>query len=227
MKKLLLKTAVLALLVLTMITATAAAEYIGNGVVHADALRLRSEPNTHCPTLTCFPDGTQLEIYEKLDGWYRVKKGDLEGFVSSDYVSFAAAPQEETLPQGEEKGVYATINGSSVNFRQSPSTDAPVLGLFSRGNRVMLLEQEGDWCRIRYNGIQGYVSADFVSVEGMALQNPRGIVTGTGVNIRSGPGTDYGVLNQVTVGQKLDLVSLENGWYQVCFDGMEGYISAD
>ena len=36
-----------------------------------------------------FPKGTKVQLVEKNDnGWYKVKTDELEGFVSSDYLTF-------------------------------------------------------------------------------------------------------------------------------------------
>lgn len=227
MRKLLLKTFILTALAMSLLTLTAAAAQIGTGVVHTDGLRLRKEPNTECEIVTNFQDGTTLQIYEKLDGWYKVSWQNYEGYVSSEYVSFTPVEAKEEVPAGEPAGTEATINGSSVNFRTGPSTDAQIILSFSQGAKVSVLSQENGWCQVRYKGQTGYVSADYVSVGGMALANPRGIITGSCVNIRTQPSTNGGVVAQAYAGELVDLLSIENGWYTVSYKGVTGYASAD
>lgn len=53
-----------------------------------------------------------------------------------------------------------------------------------------------------------------------------GTVTGSGVNVRAGPGTDFAVLTQVEMGTRVTVLGLEDGWARVRLpDGREGYIS--
>ena len=227
MRKLLLKTFILTVLVMTLLTLTAAAAQIGTGVVHTDGLRLRTGPNTDCDVVTYFQDGTTLQIYEKLDGWYKVSWQNYEGYVSSEYVSFKPVEVKEEVPAGEPAGTEAVINCNSVNFRTGPSTNDQIILSFSQGAKVSVLSQENNWCYVRYKGQLGYVSADYVSVGGMALANPRGIVTGSCVNIRTQPSTSSDIAAQANAGELVELLSLENGWYSVSYNGVVGYASAD
>jgi hypothetical protein len=53
-----------------------------------------------------------------------------------------------------------------------------------------------------------------------------GTVTGSGVNVRAGPGTQYAILTQVDMGTEVTVLGVEDGWARVRLaDGREGYIS--
>ena len=54
--------------------------------VTAASLKLRQEPNTNCATLASIPGGTQLEVIEKLERWYKVSYNGKIGYVSATYV---------------------------------------------------------------------------------------------------------------------------------------------
>ncbi|MBR1413339.1 MAG: SH3 domain-containing protein [Bacilli bacterium] len=71
------------------------------------------------------------------------------------------------------------------------------------------------------------------SIQGNAAS--KGIVTGNGVNLRSGPGTGYGKVGSVSSGETYYLVSdqlfaneggCSNGWYKISYGTTEGYICA-
>ncbi len=51
------------------------------------------------------------------------------------------------------------------------------------------------------------------------------LVTGSRVNIRSGPGTSYGIIGQVEEGDVLEAMGESNGWYKVRFQGKTGWIA--
>lgn len=224
MRKLLIKTTVLAALAVVLLTVTAAAAVIGTAVVKADSLRMRSEPSTSAATLTYLIEGTTVRVHEELDGWYKVSYGENTGYVAAEYVAYT--PEAAEKAAGGE-GTAAVINGSSVNFRTGPSTDHEVLLRLDLGAEVSVLSVESGWCQAVYNGQTGYISADYVSVGGLALANPRGIVTGSCVNVRSAPSTDGSILTKVYAGNIVDLVSLADGWYAVTYNGVSGYMSAD
>lgn len=231
MRSLLIKTIVLAALAVVFLTLTAMAADIGTAVVDADSLRVRSGPSTDSATVTYLVDGTKVTVHEVLEGWYQISYGEYTGYVSADYVVYT--PAEEDAPaaadaaEADSVGTAASINGSAVNFRSGPSTDHEVLASLSLGTQVTVLETVDNWCQVVWNGQTGYVSADYVSVGGLALANPRGIVTGDCVNIRDIPSTDGGIVTKVYVGNILDLVSVENGWYEISYNGVTGFICAD
>lgn len=54
-----------------------------------------------------------------------------------------------------------------------------------------------------------------------------GYVTGEGVNLRAGAGTDSQVLRTVAKGTKITIYSISNGWAYVSVDGVTGYMSAN
>lgn len=53
-----------------------------------------------------------------------------------------------------------------------------------------------------------------------------GTVTGSGVNVRAGPGTEYAILTQLEISTQVTVIGVEDGWARVRLaDGREGFIS--
>ena len=61
MRRVLMKTALLSALSAALLTLTAAASVVGSAVVTADSLRMRSEANTNCATVTYLTEGTSVD----------------------------------------------------------------------------------------------------------------------------------------------------------------------
>lgn len=55
-----------------------------------------------------------------------------------------------------------TTNTSDLNFREKASTSSNVIQKISKGSKVEILETEGDWYKISYDGKTGYVSKKYV-----------------------------------------------------------------
>ena len=136
MRKILIKTAVLGMLTAAVMTMTAAAAVVGTGVVDADSLRVRSEPNTKCTTLSYLIGGTKVRVHEVLDGWYKISYGETTGYVSADYLDFTAADPAEQQEKAEEKKAeveeskQGIVTGSCVNVRSGPSTGNSILAVW-------------------------------------------------------------------------------------------------
>lgn len=90
-----------------------------------------------------------------------------------------------------------------------------------------MLTNEDGWCQVAWNGQVGFISSEFVSVNGIAQNYTQGRVTGDGVNVRSQPNTDSAILTRVSTGKVVELISLKDNWYNVVVNGTKGYIRAD
>ena len=57
-------------------------------------------------------------------------------------------------------GTNATVNvgaGTTLNIREKASTSAKRIGRLKDGTRITILSTEGEWYRIEWNGLTGYV----------------------------------------------------------------------
>ncbi len=57
-----------------------------------------------------------------------------------------------------------TTDGSNLNIRQFPSTEARIIGSIPFKAAVTVLGQTGNWYVIDYNDIVGYSTADFITI---------------------------------------------------------------
>ena len=65
-----------------------------------------------------------------------------------------------------------------------------------------------------------------MSISGVYANNQEGIVNTGVLNIRSGPSTNYTILTQVKLGNKLQILEKNNGWYKVKLSNrITGYAS--
>ena len=56
----------------------------------------------------------------------------------------------------------ARVTGDALRFRAGPSLDAEVLRLADKGTVVEILEDLGDWCRVLWDGEEGYMSSRYL-----------------------------------------------------------------
>jgi len=226
MRKILSKSMFLAVLAALLLSATAfAAE---EGVVSVNALRLRTEPSKESATITYLNSGDRVQILEEAGDWYHVSCGEYTGYVYASYVENHSR-QDVTADAAQESlaGKQGVVTGDEVNFRAGPSTDDEVLTVLSEGVKVTVASVTGEWCKAEYDGQEGYVNAQYLAVDGLPLVDPKGIITGSCVNVRSIPSTDGDILRKVYAGNSVDLISLEDNWYAVSVNGTKGFICAD
>lgn len=141
------------------LTLSAQAASIGGASVNASNVNFRSEPNTGSRVYTTLSTGANVVVGDKTpDGWFKVVYNGTVGYMSSDYLSF-----NETM---DGNFGYGTINGTGVRMRDGASLDANIIGKFSHGVRMDVLGVSGNWYRVSYNGMTGYVHSDYFALNG-------------------------------------------------------------
>lgn len=120
------------------------------------------------------------------------------------------------------------VNATGLNLRQSPDTGSQVLTTANSGECIVVLGSENGWYKVSYNLQTGYMSADYINVA--AAENAElgyGVVTGSGVNLRSGPDTSYNRVATASQGEKCYIIGVNNGWYKVLYNNQTCYIRSD
>lgn len=120
------------------------------------------------------------------------------------------------------------VNATGLNLRQSPDTGSQVLTTANSGECIVVLGSENGWYKVSYNLQIGYMSADYINVA--AAENAElgyGVVTGSGVNLRSGPDTSYNRVATASQGEKCYIIGVNNGWYKVLYNNQTCYIRSD
>lgn len=138
-----------ALAVTCVLTTAFAAEQTG---VTTDALRLRAEASTESDILTTAPKGASVSVLtDNVDGWYQVTYDGKTGYMSAEYI---------TLDSAEVK--YYVCATDTVNIRAGAGTDFEKVGKMPTGAIADLLDSSTEgWYKISYDGVEGYVSADY------------------------------------------------------------------
>lgn len=167
---------------------------VAKGIVTASELNIRSKAGTDGERVGSLKAGDRVEILEKSGGWGRTSKG----WISLDYVY-----QDGTTGKNTAKGV---VTGNQLNIRSGPGTNYGSNGSLNFGARVNILEQ------FTVNGTKwgcidkGWISLDYVYIDGTTGENGgTGTVTGDGLNIRTGPGTNYGTNGSLNKGDTIKI----------------------
>lgn len=124
------------------------------------------------------------------------------------------------------KAGAVTTAGGSLNVRTQPSTGAPTAASLKKGSYITLHSRSGDWWKVEYDkGRFGYCHANYITVvQGTAVNV--NIRSGS-LNVRSGPGTQYGKAASLYAGEPVLLLSTSGGWSRILYHGTKtGYVSA-
>ena len=59
----------------------------------------------------------------------------------------------------------AIVNTDTLKLRKEASTDSTVLELLNKGQKLDVIEQSGDWVKVKISGMTGFVHKDYVKIE--------------------------------------------------------------
>ena len=63
------------------------------------------------------------------------------------------------------KATTVEVTTDNLNFRREASTDSEVIMAFQTGYKCELLAEEGNWYKVKYLGMTGYISKDYAKKE--------------------------------------------------------------
>lgn len=120
------------------------------------------------------------------------------------------------------------VNASSLRLRSQPDTGSSIVATAPKGDCVVVICKSGQWYKVNYNLQEGYMHESYLTVS--TRENAElgyGKISGSGVNLRSGPSTSYGVSAVSSQGDKCYIIGLNEGWYKVIYSGKICYIRSD
>ena len=128
------------------------AEKVKGTVANTDSLRVRSGPGTNHSMVSLLKRGDIVEILETTTvagaKWGRIE----QGWVCMDYIRVGDAPVAK----------LATVRADTLRIRSGPGTDNPVVGTYSQGTQIEILEtvmvNGSPWGRTK----QGWISLAYV-----------------------------------------------------------------
>ena len=127
----------------------------------------------------------------------------------------------------------------SLNLRQQASTASPVLARMPHGTQVNLLEKLGDWSKIQYGTLTGYVMTGYLTIQEDSAEETPPAASGIGtatvalsdesqtLNLRAAPTTNSSVLARLRHGQTLTVLERYENWTYVQFGTANGYVMND
>lgn len=160
--------------------------------------------------------------------------GDWKGFVDSPHLQYnykgygtdtfgKGAQNVVTPPTSNDSVGIAYINGSNVNLRKGPGTGYGVIRQLGKGESYKVFGQSNGWLNL---GGDQWIFNDpsYIRYTGGNVATPSqssnegiGVVTiiADVLRVRTGPGTNYGIVKNVYQGEKYQSFEYKDGWYNV------------
>ena len=234
-----------ALLVLAVTPLAAQAEYVKT-INAGGTLNLRQGAGKTYGVAGYVSDGDQIiltgnygidsESYKWVE--VTVVSSGKTGFIKEMYVS--TTPSTAKIPN---KSIHIP-GGYSIILRAGPGTGYAIVDYVFENDKVTVLSGGSVWAKVKLdkNGNVGYIKHKYIygysgggsgggGSSGGGYYGSATVTTKyatSGVNVRTGPGTGYGVVTVLGRGAGVTVKSKSGNWYRVSTStGYEGYIYKD
>ncbi len=136
-----------------------------------DNVNIRASASTDAEALGKASTGDTFKRYEEMEnGWSKIDYNGKEAYIKSEYLETVGGASSEGGDSSDGNGASSEVAQSggkitvteNVNVRESASETSNKLGVAYRGDQFELIEKKDGWCKIKYDGKEAYVKADFV-----------------------------------------------------------------
>ncbi|MBE5883662.1 MAG: peptidoglycan endopeptidase [Lachnospiraceae bacterium] len=135
---------------------------IGIANVESGNLNVRAVPSTDGKLVGKMRNNAACEILDSQDGWAHIQSGEVEGYVSMEFLLTGV---DARIKANELVTTVAVANTDNLNVREQANTDSAVLTQILKGEELEYVETLDEWVKISLDGTEAYVAAEFVSVE--------------------------------------------------------------
>ena len=118
------------------------------------------------------------------------------------------------------------ISSGRLNVRSSASTSGTILTSLVNGSYVTLISKSGDWYYIEYDDDKfGYCHENYIKLD--SGKTAKVNTQSTALNVRSGAGVNHSVIDTISKGDIVIILSTSDTWSKILYDGVKtGYVSS-
>lgn len=141
-------------------------------VVTADVLNVRSSPGQAGDIINQVKEGENFPVISSSNGWCKIELSDgSTGWIAGWYVEYKKQQSSRSFDKaGLMQGV---VNAWDVNVRGGPGKDHPVITRVDRGECMGVIEQAGDWCKVRLaEGAIGWIADWLINIDTASATTP-------------------------------------------------------
>ncbi len=221
-----------------------------SGYINASDVNLRSGAGTNYSVVTCMAKNTKFTFVDgKLynSKWYKIKltSNSKTGYVTKEYVAVSSSTTTSS--------VTGYVSDDYVNLRSGAGTNYSVVDCLRKNTKFTFVSTSlynSSWYKIKVTSTSktGYIKKDYVKKDSQtqpttkattpatqpttSLSSVKGHVTDDYVNLRSGAGTSYSVVECMRLNTKFTFVSTKlynSDWYNIKLtsNSKTGYVRKD
>lgn len=124
--------------------------------IATDSINVRSGPGLSYDVIDKLKQNDRIEVVSTSGEWLKVKYKNRTGWIAS----WLTTSENQSTSAKSTEIISQT---DALNFRETPSVDAPIITRMNAGDKAILLSRNGDWLHVQFNGVDGWVYAQYTS----------------------------------------------------------------
>lgn len=125
----------------------------------SDCVNVRSAPSEEGEVVGKLYNNSVGDLIEIEGDWYKIKSGNVTGYVKGEYCVTGDDAQELAKKVGMRLAVVTT---TTLYVRSEPSKDAEVIGMVPMEDELQVLDELDGWVKVSVEEGDGFVSSEFV-----------------------------------------------------------------
>jgi cell wall-associated NlpC family hydrolase len=128
-------------------------------------VNVRSNPDTQSEIVGKIYNGAVAQVLSTAgenNDWFQVVSGNVEGYIKAEFFIYgddAAAVIDNYVTR------YAVVIADRLNVREEPNIESKRIGYIDNGEKVKLIENQGQWLKVEYTSDKiGYVATEYVNI---------------------------------------------------------------
>lgn len=179
--------------------------------------------------------GEKFTLSEKLIVDGREMYGLTNGLYISANPKYVSTSENLSVSKPASVPSTYTMTLFNLNLRKGIGTSHGIITTMPKGSKVQILQTKDGWSEVKYNGVTGWASSEFLGnvssepappiVETPPSNNTTKVTTAN-LSMRQGPSTSSARITVIPVGAQVECISSSHGWDKVIYQGKTGYSSS-
>jgi len=151
-----------------------------DGVVNDDRVNIREQSSTDSSVLGVLNKGDRLTVTGSEGDFYMFSQDGMTRYIYKGFVDLSVGFNNTDIQEQDQVDII-DLNGATetsdsnytygkvisdigLNFRKEPSLGSDVYFGIGSGELVDIIDATGDWYKVSYSGVEGYLKGEFVEL---------------------------------------------------------------
>lgn len=205
----------------------------GAEVIKAGGVKMRTTASANAYVAGELSEGVIVKVKYDDGSWSEVYYAGVTGFVPSSALKANGITVEEMedKPASGEQYAQVSSESTSLNMRAAANLSASIMIEIPRGEMIIVTKEMGDWCAVRFRGMNGYCMTKYLTLGVSGEEDPSEevltarVTTESGsLNLRKSASKSAKILTTIPRNTVITVIERGGTWSQVKYNGKTGFV---